>query len=120
MAKVSKLKGKKISLYRRTIGVVYQEYKILPKKNVFENIAFALEVTEHNKNDVLGDKDYGATVTYNPETQTLTLNNAVIPNGKKINKEGTYQAFWAGIYTTINLNIQLNGNNSIGEIDETK
>ena len=49
---VGKLKGKKISLYRRTIGVVYQEYKILPKKNVYENIAFALEVTEHNKKEI--------------------------------------------------------------------
>ena len=49
---VAKLKGKKISLFRRTIGVVYQEYKILPKKNVFENIAFALEVTEHSKKEI--------------------------------------------------------------------
>ena len=49
---VGKLKGRKISLYRRTIGVVYQEYKILPKKNVYENIAFALEVTEHTKKEI--------------------------------------------------------------------
>ena len=49
---VGKLKGKKISLYRRTIGVVYQEYNLLPKKNVYENIAFALEVTEHTKKEI--------------------------------------------------------------------
>ena len=46
---VAKLKGKKISLFRRTIGVVYQDFNILPKKNVYENISFALEVTEHSK-----------------------------------------------------------------------
>lgn len=49
---VGKLKGKKVSLYRRNIGVVYQNYNILPKKRVFENIAFALEVTEHNKKEI--------------------------------------------------------------------
>ena len=46
---VGKLKGKKVSLYRRKIGVVYQSYNILPKKRVFENIAFALEATDHRK-----------------------------------------------------------------------
>ena len=49
---VAKLKGKKVSLFRRTIGVVYQNFNILPKKNVYENIAFALEVTEHSKKDI--------------------------------------------------------------------
>lgn len=49
---VGKLKGKKIPLYRRNIGVVYQNYNILPKKTVFENIAFALEVTDHNKKEI--------------------------------------------------------------------
>ena len=41
---VSNLRNSKVYKLRRKIGVVFQDYKLLQKQNVYENIAFALEI----------------------------------------------------------------------------
>lgn len=43
---VTNLKRKEIPYYRRKIGVVFQDFRLIPTLNVYENVAFAMRVVE--------------------------------------------------------------------------
>lgn len=41
---IARLKPPQIALFRRSVGVVYQDFKLIKSKTVFENVAFALQI----------------------------------------------------------------------------
>ena len=49
---ITKVKNKQIPHIRRKIGVVFQDFKLLPKLTVYENVAFALEVIEESPRQI--------------------------------------------------------------------
>ncbi|UJL45329.1 cell division ATP-binding protein FtsE [Virgibacillus sp. NKC19-16] len=49
---LSKLKRRRIPYLRRDVGVIFQDFKLLPKLSVYENIAFALEVIEESPRSI--------------------------------------------------------------------
>lgn len=49
---LNKLKKREIPLLRRSVGVVFQDYKLLPRKTVFENVAYAMEVIGEKRRNI--------------------------------------------------------------------
>ena len=52
---VHKLKNRDLTKLRRRIGVVFQDYKLLPNKTAYENIAFAMEAVGKTEEEIRSD-----------------------------------------------------------------
>ncbi|QSX08128.1 cell division ATP-binding protein FtsE [Alkalibacter rhizosphaerae] len=49
---ITRLKKRHIPMYRRQLGVVFQDYRLLSDKTVYENVAYAMEIVENKTKDI--------------------------------------------------------------------
>ncbi len=52
---IHKLSNSELTKFRRKVGVVFQDFRLLSNKTAYENIAFAMEATGKNDNEIATD-----------------------------------------------------------------
>ncbi|MDE1875038.1 MAG: cell division ATP-binding protein FtsE [Patescibacteria group bacterium] len=52
---INKIQRKKMPDYRRRIGTVFQDFRLIPNKTVFENISFAMEAAGRSDEEIASD-----------------------------------------------------------------
>lgn len=52
---LSLIKKKELPYFRRSLGILWQQRELLPKKTVYQNVAFAMEVVEADKKQIIKD-----------------------------------------------------------------
>lgn len=55
---VNRLRRYQVPKHRRRIGVVFQDFRLLPNKTTYENIAFAMEAAGYNDDEIAADVPY--------------------------------------------------------------
>jgi cell division transport system ATP-binding protein len=49
---VAKLRNRKVPAFRRQMGIVFQDFRLLPGKSVFDNVAFGMEVIGKSRKEI--------------------------------------------------------------------
>lgn len=90
---LSKIKRRKIPYLRRTMGVMFQDFRLIPEMNVFDNVAFAMRITGASRNaiqrrvkytlDIMGIKHKAQCYPHElsgGEQQRVALSRALVNN----------------------------------------